>query len=295
VAAAVSMTEGADAVVLVVGLTSEGSDAPDEAEGLDRTSLIMPLGQDSLISSVAAAAAKKKLPVVVVVMSGGPVDLSAAESDPNVGAIVWCGYPGQSGGAAIADALFGVTNPSAKLTMTWYPESLSKEVGIKDMGMRPNATTGNPGRSHRFYTGDAVYKFGHGLSYTTFSTTVVDAPRTINGSIFGDDLRLSPLSKRNASTVSVEVANQGQRAGAEIVLLFAAPPDAGVGGRPLQSLIAFERVALRRGESKVVKLPIEAHHFTLADHLGVRFVPTGDWTFWVGVNGKAGASTVTVG
>ena len=102
---AVALVKGADAIVLVVGLTSEGARPADEAEGHDRTSLLMPYDQDELVAQVAAAAALLKLPVAMVVMSGGPVDVSAAKSDHNVGAILWCGYPGQSGGTAIADAL----------------------------------------------------------------------------------------------------------------------------------------------------------------------------------------------
>jgi hypothetical protein len=78
------------------------------------------------VAAVAAAGAGK--PVVVVVMSGSPVDVSPQVKDANVGALMWCGYPGQSGGTAIAEALFGQTNSFGKLTMTWYPESLCKEV-----------------------------------------------------------------------------------------------------------------------------------------------------------------------
>ena len=91
-----------------------------QAEGLDRTSLLLPDGQDALIEAVAAAAAAAgKPPVILVIMSGGPVDVARWRDDVRVGAIVWCGYPGQEGGNAIADALFGTTNPSGKLTMTW--------------------------------------------------------------------------------------------------------------------------------------------------------------------------------
>jgi len=294
VSAAVGLAKDADAVVLVVGLTSEGVRNNDEAEGHDRTSLLMPYGQDAMITKVAAAAAAKKIPVVLCIMSGGPVDISAAKDDPNIGAIMWVGYPGQSGGTAIADALFGTTSPSAKLTMTWYPESLSKQVAITDMGMRPNATSGNPGRTYRFYTGTPVYKFGAGLTYTSFSSALVQPPTEINSRRFGSDLRLSPLSKQLGATFKVKVANSGARDGVEIVMLFAAPPNAGVGGRPLQSLVAFERVPLRRGEAKTVELPVEAHHFTITDRLGARFVPAGAWKVWVGADGKEAAVSVTV-
>jgi len=247
-----------------------------------------------LISQVALAAAARRVPVVVVVMSGGPVDLSLAKSDVNVGAIVWCGYPGQSGGTAIADAIFGTTNPSAKLTMTWYPESLAKQVAITDMGMRPNATSGNPGRSYRFYTGTPVYKFGHGLSYTSFHSRLVNPPAAVDMSRFATELRLSPLSKRTAAIFSVRVTNEGDRDGAEVLQLFATPPNAGVDGRPLQSLVAFERVALHTGEEQEVELHVEASHFTLADSFGNRYVPNGTWKVWVGVDGESDAVSVHV-
>ena len=135
---AVAAVSGKDAVVLVVGLQSEGARPADEAEGHDRSSLLLPDNQDDFVAKVAAEAAKDKIPVVVVVMGGGPLDISAIKANKDVGAIIWCGYPGQSGGAAIADAVFGTTNPSGKLTMTWYPEELTKQVSIKDMHMRPN-------------------------------------------------------------------------------------------------------------------------------------------------------------
>lgn len=151
--AAISLIHGKDAVVLVVGLESEGGHHADEAEGLDRTTLLMPYDQNTLVARVAAAAATNHVPVVLLVMGGGPVDLSDAKANNHIGAIMWVGYPGQSGGAAIADAVFGATNPSAKLTMTWYPQSFATNVNISDMGMRPNSTTGNPGRSHRTVDG----------------------------------------------------------------------------------------------------------------------------------------------
>jgi hypothetical protein len=79
-----------------------------ESEAHDRESLALPGNQDLLVATVAAAA---KSPIVVVVMTGGAVDLTAIKNNDNVGAIVWCGYPGQSGGQAIADVLWGTVNP----------------------------------------------------------------------------------------------------------------------------------------------------------------------------------------
>jgi len=98
----VEAVKSVDAVILVVGLQSEGAKPADEAEGHDRTSLLLPGNQDDLVEKVSAAAATEKKKTIVVVMGGGPVDISKIKQNPNVDAIMWCGYPGQSGGDAIA-------------------------------------------------------------------------------------------------------------------------------------------------------------------------------------------------
>merc|ERR1712083_1040785 len=108
---------------------------------------------------------------------GGAQDISKAKEDDNVDSILWVGYPGQSGGQAIAEVLFGQVNPSGKLTQTWYPASYLDKCSFFDMNMRPNSTTGCPGRSHRFYTGPTVYKFGDGLSYTSFAYKAISATK----------------------------------------------------------------------------------------------------------------------
>jgi beta-D-xylosidase 4 len=94
----------ADAVVLVVGLSQD-----QEKEGRDRISLLLPGHQQALVSAVVEAAAGR--PVVLVILSGGPVDVSFANDDPRIQGIIWAGYPGQAGGQAIADAIFGLVNP----------------------------------------------------------------------------------------------------------------------------------------------------------------------------------------
>lgn len=99
----------ADATVLVMGL-----DLSIEAESRDRTGLLLPGDQQQLVYRVARAS---KGPTILVLMSGGPVDVSFAKKDKHIGAIVWAGYPGQAGGAAIADVLFGTTNPGNTLSL----------------------------------------------------------------------------------------------------------------------------------------------------------------------------------
>uniref|UniRef100_A0ACD5ZZ54 Uncharacterized protein n=1 Tax=Avena sativa TaxID=4498 RepID=A0ACD5ZZ54_AVESA len=101
-------------VILFMGLSQK-----QEEEGLDRTSLLLPAKQQSLIAAVARAA---KRPVILVLLTGGPVDVTFAKNDPKIGAI----YPGQAGGLAIAKVLFGEHNPSCRLPVTWYPEGYTQ-------------------------------------------------------------------------------------------------------------------------------------------------------------------------
>lgn len=100
---AIEAARNADATILVMGL-----DQSIEAEFRDRTGLLLPGHQQELVSKVAAAS---KGPTILVLMSGGPVDISFAKNDPRIGSVLWVGYPGQAGGTAIADVLFGSHNP----------------------------------------------------------------------------------------------------------------------------------------------------------------------------------------
>lgn len=101
------MAQRADATVLVMGL-----DQSIEAEFRDRTGLLLPGRQQELVLRVAKAS---RGPTVLVLMSGGPIDVSFAKNNPRIGAILWVGYPGQAGGAAIADVLFGTKSPGNQL------------------------------------------------------------------------------------------------------------------------------------------------------------------------------------
>lgn len=222
-------------------------------------------------------------------MSGGPVDYSAAKADGNVGAIMWCGYPGQSGGDAIAGAVFGKHNRFGKLTQTWYPDAFTKQVSLTDMGMRPNPATGNPGRSHRFYTGTPVWKFGEGMSYTRF-THELDVVAELRAADVRADLAARPLrtAARVAAHARVTVRNAGAREGDEVALLFAAPPQErrGVSGAPLQSLVAFERVSLAAGATAQLSFALTTLDLSYATRDGAREHPAGAWAVWVGADPK---------
>jgi len=132
-----------------------GLDQSIEKEGLDRESITFPGVQQQLLDTVVACA-NPAAAIVVVVMSGGPIDISTLRDNERIGAVFWVGYPGQAGGTALTNLLFGKSVPSGRLPHTVYPADFVDKVPLTDMNMRVDSATGNPGRTYRFYTGDAV-------------------------------------------------------------------------------------------------------------------------------------------
>ncbi|MBA0871715.1 hypothetical protein Goshw_029283 [Gossypium schwendimanii] len=276
----------ADATVLVMGL-----DQSIEAEFRDRVGLLLPGRQQELVSRVARAS---RGPTVLVLMSGGPIDVSFAKNDPRVSAIIWAGYPGQAGGTAIADVLFGTTNPGGKLPMTWYPQDYVAKVPMTNMGMRPSR--GYPGRTYRFYKGPIVFPFGHGLSYTSFKHSLALAPTDLSVLL---DTNL--FATKNYSTLSsnairvkhakcdslsslfhIDVENTGNMDGTHTLLVFSTPP-AGQKWSPNKQLIGFHRVHVIAGSKQRVKINIHAcKHLSVVDEFGIRRIPMGSHSLQIG-------------
>eukprot|EP01121_Diplochlamys_sp_Union-15-3_P018262 TRINITY_DN661_c0_g1_i1.p1 TRINITY_DN661_c0_g1~~TRINITY_DN661_c0_g1_i1.p1 ORF type:complete len:885 (-),score=214.53 TRINITY_DN661_c0_g1_i1:67-2721(-) len=276
-AAACSAAQTSDATVIVIGL-----DQSQESEGNDRTILALPGVQNQLVSHVASCS---KNPVTVVVMTGGPVDISAQRDAQNVGSILWVGYPGQSGGQAIAEVIFGDYNPGGRLPYTVYPADYINQVSMFDMGMRPNASNGNPGRTYRFYTGPTVYEFGSGLSYTnftyTYSSSSLDSiPASKIQSTFEKDNN-SPFSTVTLGDITVTVTNNGPRDGDAVVLGFAIPPTPGKNGQPLKVLVGFTRISLKVGQKQAVTFPTTAWALSTVNELAERVALPGVWTLQI--------------
>ncbi|WOL15809.1 putative beta-D-xylosidase 2 [Canna indica] len=285
--AAVEAARRADATILVVGL-----DQSFEAEGRDRVSILLPGRQQELVSKVAAAC---RGPTVLVIMSGGPLDVSFAEADPKIAAILWAGYPGQAGGAAIADVIFGTHNPGGKLPVTWYPQDYVDKVPMTNMAMRPDPSTGYPGRSYRFYKGPVVYPFGHGLTYAKFTHALALAPTQLSVQLAGfraEPFNSTALSGRAVRVtharcdglsipVHVDVTNAGDRDGAHTVLVFWRPPS-GHGAADKQ-LVAFEKVHLAAGERARVAMGVDVcKDLSVADASGIRRIPLGEHSLEIG-------------
>ncbi|KAG8377374.1 hypothetical protein BUALT_Bualt08G0026400 [Buddleja alternifolia] len=284
---AVKLAKSADIVVLVVGLGQES-----ESEELDREILELPGKQQSLITSVAEAAKK---PVVLVILCGGPVDISFAKNDPNIGAILWAGYPGEAGGKAIAEIIFGDHNPGGRLPLTWYPKDFVK-IPMTDMRMRSDPSSGYPGRTYRFYQGEKVFEFGYGLSYSNYSYKFV----SVSQSKF-DLKKLSSTSERleNSSHISVlnigsdscekakfssvvSVENEGKMEGKHPVLLFL-KRDKGSNGSPMKQLVGFQKVSLNPKEKVSVKFEVSpCEHFSSGSEDGTLVIESGDHYLVVG-------------
>lgn len=283
--AAEGASRQADATVLVMGL-----DQSIEAEFKDRASLLLPGHQQELISRVARAS---RGPVVLVLMSGGPIDISFAKNDPRISAIMWVGYPGQSGGTAIADVCFGTTNPGGKLPMTWYPQEYLAKVPMTNMGLREDPARSYPGRTYRFYKGPVIFPFGHGLSYTTFHHSLVHAPAAVsvpfstlhatsNSTLSNNAIRVTH-TKCNMLTLGlhIDVKNTGPMDGTHTLLVFSSPPEGKWAAN--KQLVAFEKIHVMAGAQQRVKFDIHVcKHLSVVDQFGIRRIPMGDHSLHIG-------------
>ncbi|HEX7312476.1 MAG TPA: glycoside hydrolase family 3 C-terminal domain-containing protein [Pyrinomonadaceae bacterium] len=259
-AEALKVARESDVVVMALGLAPslEGEEMDVKVKGFsggDRTDLEMPGAQDELLKAVAATGK----PVVLVLMNGGALAVNWAQA--NVPAIVEAWYPGEEGGTALADVLFGDYNPAGRLPVTFY-KSVEQLPPFEDYRM--------DGKTYRYFRGDPLYPFGHGLSYTTFKY---------------DNLKLN--SKRYTTSqnveLSVEVRNTGERAGAEVVQLYVTDVEASA-PVPLRALKGVRRVHLKAGERRRVGFTLTPRDLSLVDERGRRRLEPGE--FRVSIGGK---------
>lgn len=277
---AVEIARNADEVIIIAGLSSTtiGHDNRVEGEGIDRTTLYLPGVQQQLINKVANVSKK---PIILILMSGSPLDISEAVENIKVGAIMWVGYPGQSGGDAIAEAVLGINIPSGKLPMTWFFNNVTTQMKKTQMDMRPNPNISYPGRTYRFFTDAVLFKFGHGMSYTEFSYNI-SAPAKVFSSMLINQLahpKNSPhLENNSIISVDVSVCNVGHVKSSLSVLLFVSAPNAGKHGVPLRQLRGFDRVeTLFPGDTVLLHFKLNAYDLSLIDSHGKSSIQKGDW------------------
>ncbi|CAA2993059.1 beta-xylosidase alpha-L-arabinofuranosidase 1-like [Olea europaea subsp. europaea] len=292
---AMQAAKNADATVIVAGI-----DLSIEAESRDRLDLRVPGFQAQLITQVAQVA---KGPVILVIMSGGGVDISFARDSDNVKGIVWAGYPGEEGGQAIADVIFGKYNPGGRLPLTWHEGSYADMLPMTSMSLRPVDSLGYPGRTYKFFNGSTVFPFGSGLSYTTFAYSLTSADKNLNIQLnkfqhcrdlnYTDDTFKPPCPAILTSDLQcddnnlefeVKVTNNGTVDGSEVVMVYWVPPKGIVEG-PIKQVIGFQKVFLPAGGSQKVKFQLNAcKSFGLVNYRGYHLLPSGGHSVMIGDN-----------
>ena len=251
---AMNYAKQADITLLVMGLNQT-----IESETIDRTNLLFPGIQLEFITKISRVS---NGPVIVILMNASPIDISLLKESDDIDAILWIGYPGQAGGIALYNILYGIQSPSGKLPYQIYYHDKYKKLDINNMNFRPSKNYN--GRTYRFYTDEVVYPFGYGLSYTTFT--------------YKAKLTSNKFNQQTISfTLNILIKNIGKRSSDQIILLYLIPPNAGKNGLPLKFLYEFTKIYLTSQEIKSLTFMINEHDLLLADKNGNDILDTGLW------------------
>jgi len=232
--------ETADVAVFVGGLDAswEGEESNEmrEKNGVDgfyagdRTKIELPEIQLNALKSIK----KTGTPLIFILLAGSAISLNGLDQELDAFLAAW--YPGQRGGDAVADVLFGKYNPAGRLPVTFY-SSTNELADFEDYNMRAGK-----GFTYRYYKGEALYPFGHGISYTTFkySDMIIDKTMIVDT----DDI-----------LVSVKVKNSGDIDGEEVVQLYVKDVESTT-WMPIKQLREFRRISLKKGEEKTVEFKL---------------------------------------
>jgi xylan 1,4-beta-xylosidase len=269
---ALSLAKNADAIIYIGGI-----DNSIESESLDRTNIAWPNAQLAFLRKLTA----QGKPVYVIRLGGGQLDDTELLANDTVSGLIWAGYPGQEGGTALMDIVFGAKSPSGRLPLTVYPASYASEVKFTDMALRPSAGNNNLGRTYMWYA-KPVLPFGHGLSYAQWNTSWDHLPESTTYSTSGFFSGSSDKSDWNALLTAtlfsfrVEVDNDSDIPADYVALLFV-KSDAGPKPAPLKRLAAYARVSVPAAESKTVELNIKAEQLVRADGKGNKVLYPGNY------------------
>ncbi|EIW85871.1 hypothetical protein CONPUDRAFT_80240 [Coniophora puteana RWD-64-598 SS2] len=261
-AAAFTAAQGADAIVFVGGI-----DNTVEAEAMDRNDITWPAFQLWLIGELG----KLGKPLVVVQFGGGQVDDTEINANPDVNALLWGGYPGQSGGQALFDIISGKVAPAGRLVSTQYPADYVNEIPMTNMNLRPDANgTTSPGRTYKWYTGTPVYEFGYGLHYTNFTYAWTKAPAATYSieALVAAGQGSAHIDLAPFDTLSVEVTNAGAVTSDYSALLFV-NGTYGPAPYPNKSLAAYTRLHnVTAGASQTATFEVVLNQIARADVQG---------------------------
>jgi beta-glucosidase len=259
-AQAAETAQHADLVIAMVGLSPEleGEEMNIQIPGFaggDRTDIELPASQIDLLQKITASGK----PVVTVLLNGSALAVPFAQDHSN--AILEAWYPGEFGGKAIAETLVGRNNPAGRLPVTFY-QSIEDLPPYKDYSMR--------NRTYRYYTGEPLYGFGFGLSYTHFKYANLK-------------LSVQTLHAGDTLTAQVDVTNSGSTAGDEVAELYLIPPANGNSGlSPKLQLEGYQRVTLAPGRTRTLAFRLDPRSLSQVDAQGVRSVQAGTYSLAIG-------------
>jgi len=259
-----------EATIVVLGISQlmegeEGESLASPYKG-DRLNLNLPSNQLEYLRKLKAG---HDNPVIVVMTGGSPITMPEVEELAD--AILWAWYPGQEGGYAVADLIFGDAVPSGKLPLT-FPASVDQLPPYEDYSMKE--------RTYRYMTASPLYPFGYGMSYTDF--------------VFNDlFLDKEEMAEDETLTVSVKLKNSGEREADEVVQLYLSAPDPD-GIQPRWSLKDFKRVSLNSGASVTVSFELDPSSLEQFNEEGEAVVVPGQYTVYIG-NGSPGERSRELG
>jgi len=247
----------ADAVVAVFGISGvfegeEGESTASTSRG-DRLDLNLPQNQLDYLRQLKK---KCKKPIILVLTGGSPI--CTPELADMVDAILFVWYPGQEGGRAVADVIFGDVNPSGRLCIT-FPKSVSQLPAFEDYSMK--------GRTYRYMTEEPLYPFGFGLSYTTYNYSNIKTDK-------------DKIKKGQSVQVTATVTNTGKTAGEEVAQLYITDVKASA-PTPLYALKGTKRVKLAPGESKEVSFEVTPQMMELVTITGDKIIEPGDFNVYI--------------
>ncbi|MDZ7332298.1 MAG: glycoside hydrolase family 3 C-terminal domain-containing protein, partial [candidate division KSB1 bacterium] len=261
---AVDLAAGADVIIMIGGIHPklEGEEMPVDEPGFrggDRTSLDLPGVQQQLLEALYATGK----PVVLVLLSGSALSVNWANE--HIPAIIQAWYPGQEGGTAVADVLFGDYNPAGRLPVTFY-KSVDQLPPFEDYNMA--------NRTYRYFKGEPLFPFGYGLSYTHFEYGKLQ-------------VRPKKIKPDENILVKVLVTNRGLVAGDEVVQLYLTDLKS-PRPTPIKSLKGFRRIHLKPGEQQIVAFQLRPADLSSYDESRGWVLEPGQFEVMVGGSSKSG-------
>ncbi|THX06302.1 1,4-beta-D-xylosidase [Aureobasidium pullulans] len=264
--------EKADIIIYAGGL-----DISVEAEGMDRETINWTGAQLDAIGELASYGK----PTIVAQM-GDQLDNTPLLQNSNISALLWGGYPGQDGGVALFNIITGKTAPAGRLPVTQYPAHYVADIPMTDMTLRPNETTGSPGRTYKWYNGTAVFEFGYGMHYTNFTADVNPmAASSYDISALTSNCNETYKDKCAFESVSVNVHNTGSVSSDYVTLGFLAG-QFGPSPYPKKSLVSYQRLhSIAGGASATATLDLTLGSLARVDDVGNTVLYPGDYALMI--------------